>query len=280
MMYLLKRIQMGACLVVLVLIVGSCSSTKRMKKTVFIDNLSETEYMEKVFSNVAEWEAVTAKMSASLTLNGKKTGKFGGTLRIKRGEVVQISVSPFLGIEVGRAEISPDGLLIIDRMNKRYVEVSYDELEALTKVKMDYHILEALFLNEIFLPSKDKLTMRDLSSFQLNMAQPQVWLDVKKAKTFSYRFCTEAPEGLLKESCIGLAGTTYALSWKYDDFEPLGRHVFPAFMSVSFKGGNKPSDATFTLSRLSTNADWETRTKVSEKYQKIKLEELMKMLAK
>ena len=224
---IVKKLQLYICLVLLIGFLASCSSTKSVRKTDFIENLSEAEYMEKVLANTAGWEAITAKMQASLKLNGKSTGKFGGTLRIKRGEVIQLSIAPFLGIEVGRAEISPDGMLVIDRVNKRYVNVSFDELKALTNVALDFHILESLFLNEIFLPTKERLTARDLSSFTLNVVQPDVLLDVKKSKTFSYKFRTESPEGQLKETRIGLAGTDYALQWKYDDFHPLEQHQFP-----------------------------------------------------
>lgn len=275
-----RRISIYLCSMLLILLAASCSSTKSVKKADFIDNLSETEYMEKVLANSAGWEAVTAKMSASLRLNGKSTGKVSGTLRIKRGEVIQLSIAPFLGIEVGRAEISPDGMLVIDRVNKRYVKVSFDELKALANVDLDFHILEALFLNEVFLPGKEKLTVRDLSSFKLDVVQPEVLLDVKRSKAFQYRFRTEVPDGLLKESYIGLTGTAYALQWKYDNFQPLEQHQFPASMYVSFQGGKKPSDATFSLSRLSTNADWEAHTEVSKKYQKVELEEIIKMLVK
>ena len=110
---------------------------------------------------------LTAKMAATFTLNGKSTGRVNGTLRIKRGEVIQMSITPFLGIEVGRAEISPEGVLVIDRVNKRYVQVSFEQLKGLANVNLDYHILEALFLNEIFLPGKNKLSVRDLSAAEV-----------------------------------------------------------------------------------------------------------------
>lgn len=277
---MLKKIHLYGCLALFIACLASCSSTKSVKSSDFIDNLSETEYMERVLENSANWEAVTAKMSATLKLNGKSTGKVSGTLRIKRGEVIQMSIAPFLGIEVGRAEITPDGMLVIDRVNKRYVKVSFEELKALANVNLDFHILEALFLNEVFLPGKDKLSVRDLSSFKMNKNQPDVLLQVKKSKTFQYTFRTEAPEGLLKESHIGLTGTAYALQWKYDDFQPLEQHQFPSSMFVSFEGGSKPTNASFSLSRLSTNADWETHTEVSKKYQKVELEEIIKMLVK
>lgn len=264
----------------LLIFLASCSSTKNLKKTDALGSFSETAYMEKVLSYTQGWDAVTAKMSVSLKLDGKNTGKVNGTLRIKRGEVIQISLTPFLGIEVGRAEISPEGLLVIDRMNKRYVQVNFEELQARTHVNLSYPVLEALFLNEMFLPGKEKLTMRDKSLFDWTVASSEVVLNAKKTKTFNYQFRTEAPDGWLKQSHIGLTGTAYALNWMYDEFEPLEQSVFPTYMHVSFDGGKKPNTATFNLSRLSVNADWETHTEVSRKYQKVELEDVIKMLAK
>ena len=275
-----KRIYLYACLVLLIVLMASCSSTKSLKKSDFIGDLSEMEYLEKVVSNTADWNALTAKMTVDLNLNGKSTGKVGGTLRIKRGEVIQISLAPFLGIEVGRAEISPDGMLVIDRVNKRYVQISFDELRKLTNVNLDFHVLEALFLNEMFLPGKPYLTSRDKSLFDWDIEQARVILSAKKSKMFSYRFFTDAPEGRLMQSRIGLAGSAYALNWIYDKFEPLKESAFPTYMHVSFEGAKKPSDATFQLSRLTLQANWEAHTDVSKKYQKVELDELIKILVK
>lgn len=275
-----KRIYLYACLVLLIALVASCSSTKSLKKSDFIGDLSEMEYLEKVVSNTADWNALTAKMTVDLNLNGKSTGKVGGTLRIKRGEVIQISLAPFLGIEVGRAEISPDGMLVIDRVNKRYVQVSFDELRKLTNVNLDFHVLEALFLNEMFLPGKPYLTSRDKSLFDWDIEQAGVILSAKKSKMFSYRFFTDAPEGRLMQSRIALTGSAYTLNWNYDKFEPLKQSAFPTYMYVSFEGAKKPSDVTFQLSRLTLQANWEAHTDVSKKYQKVELDELIKILVK
>lgn len=275
-----KRIYLYACLVLLIALVASCSSTKSLKKSDFIGDLSEMEYLEKVVSNTTDWNALTAKMTVDLNLNGKSTGKVGGTLRIKRGEVIQISLAPFLGIEVGRAEISPDGMLVIDRVNKRYVQVSFDELRKLTNVNLDFHVLEALFLNEMFLPGKPYLTSRDKSLFDWDIEQAGVILSAKKSKMFSYRFFTDAPEGRLVQSRIALTGSAYTLNWNYDKFEPLKQSAFPTYMHVSFEGAKKPSDVTFQLSRLTLQANWEAHTDVSKKYQKVELDELIKILVK
>jgi hypothetical protein len=265
---------------VLVLAFFSCSSTKTLKKSHSIEGMTETEFVENAIENASGWEALTAKMSLTLDLGGKGETKVSGTLRIKKGEVVQLSIAPLLGIEVARAEISPDGILVIDRMNKRYVEVSFAEVKALAKADLDFHTLQALFLNELFLPGKGDLTARDASSFKVEPEAEGVWLNVKRAKRFGYHFLTEAPEALLKESYIGLNGTPYGLRWKYDDFRALERKQFPVDMELAFEGGRKPVKAALALSRLSTNGDWEARTEVSKKYEKVELEEILKILLK
>ena len=264
----------------MVAILASCSTTKSIKKSHSIEGMTETEFVENVIENAGGWKALTAKMSLSLDLEGKGETKVSGTLRIKKGEVIQMSIAPLLGIEVARAEISPDGILVLDRMNKRYVEVSFAELKALAKADLDFHTLQSLFLNELFLPGKDDLTARDASSFKVEQEAGGVWLNVKRAKRFGYHFLTEAPEALLKESYIGLNGTPYGLRWKYDDFRTLERKQFPVDMKLAFEGGKKPVEAVLALSRLSTNGDWEAHTEVSKKYEKVELEEILKILLK
>ena len=275
-----RRIFQLLGIVLMVALFASCSTTKSIKKSHSIEGMTETEFVENVIENAGGWNALTAKMSLSLDWEGKGETKVSGTLRIKKGEVVQLSIAPLLGIEVARAEISPNGILVIDRMNKRYVEVSFAEVKALAKADLDFHTLQALFLNELFLPGKGDLTARDASSFKVEPEAEGVWLNVKRAKRFGYHFLTEAPEALLKESYIGLNGTPYGLRWKYDDFRALERKQFPVDMKLAFEGGKKPVKAAFALSRLSTNGDWEARTEVSKKYKKVELEEILKLLLK
>ena len=273
-----KRLYHILGIAVLVLLLASCSSTQSLKKSQSIEGMTETEYVESVISHAGGWDAMTAKVALAIDWEGKGATKVNGTLRIKKGEVIQLSIAPLLGIEVARADISPDGVLVIDRMTKRYVEVSFAEVKALANADLDFHTLQALFLNELFLPGKDDLTSRDASSFRLEVGRDGGTLDVKKAKRFSYRFLTQAPEALLKESCIGLMNTPYRLKWEYAGFRPLDAKLFPSEMQVSFLGAKKPVKASFALSRLSTNADWDTHTEVSKRYEKVELEDILKLL--
>ena len=265
---------------VLVLAFSSCSSTKTLKKSHSIEGMTERAYVENVITNAGGWDALTGKMTLALDLGEKGVTKVNGMLRIKRNKVIQMSITPLLGIEVARVEISPDGVLVIDRMNKRYVKASFAEVMALASADLNFHTLQSLFMNELFLPGKNSVTIRDFSAYRIDVDVANVMLEVKKQKRFSYRFHTQAPEALLKETHIGLIGTPYGLKWKYDDFRLLEHKRFPMEMYVSFIGGKKPLEASFKLSRLSTESNWDAHTELSRKYKQVELEDILKLLLK
>ncbi len=100
----------------------------------------------------------TAKIHASVRLNGENIST-SGNLRMRLGEVIQVSLhDPILGIaEVARLEISPEAVLIIDRYNKRYVIMTYDEINAIARQSLDYSTVEYHFWQQALRTDTDEL---------------------------------------------------------------------------------------------------------------------------
>ena len=112
----MKRIIYLLLLVVVVL--AGCKSSKHLAT-------SETKTSTK---------APTSSYLASrlqLTIPGKKGSmSVGGTMKMKTHERVQISLlMPILRTEVARIEVTPDEVLLVDRMNKRFVRATKAELK-------------------------------------------------------------------------------------------------------------------------------------------------------
>ncbi len=89
--------------------------------------------------------AMTAKMKLNVDALGKSLS-VNGSLRMKRDEVVQLSLS-MLGFELGRLEFSPDDVLILDRYHKQYVRCGYDDISFLKSAGIDFYALQSLFWN-------------------------------------------------------------------------------------------------------------------------------------
>lgn len=244
-----------------------------------IGGLTGQAYIEKIIELSPEWKSLNGKVALNLDLGGKPM-KVTATFRLKRGESIQLLVAPLLGIEVARLEISPDGLLVLDRMNKRYVQVSFDEVSRWAHTELNYTILQSLFLNEVFLPDRTRLTPEDADAFNVTLDGDDAILSVKTARTLSYLFRTSATQGLLEESSIAVSGTPYVLNWRYSDFAELDNKLYPRQMKLDVGGVDKPVKLDMQFSRLSVNGEWESRTEVSSRYTRIGMEDIIKMLGK
>lgn len=265
---------------VMLSLVASCSSVKKATEAKVVDGMTETQYFDAVLAQTNHWPALTAKVALSLNWGGKSETKVNGTMRIKRDEVIQFSIAPFLGIEVARAEFSPDGVLVIDRLNKRYVQVSFAELKSLVRIDWDFHLLQSLFLNELFLPGRGELHAGNVSDFRLEQLPSGVWLEAKKTKPLQYRFQTQAPIGTLVKSCIDVPSTPYGMEWGYSEFKHYEGREFPMLMNLMIDGAKHPIKADFKFSRLNLNSDWESHSEVSDKYERVRLDDLIKILLK
>jgi hypothetical protein len=91
----------------------------------------------------------TSKVRVTITQEGKDVTT-NGNLRMRYGDVIQLTlVDPVLGIaEIGRLELSPDKVLIIDRVNKRYVDTNYEEFSALKSRNIDFNTIQEFFWQE------------------------------------------------------------------------------------------------------------------------------------
>ena len=91
----------------------------------------------------------TSKVRVIITQEGKDVTT-NGNLRMRYGDVIQLTlVDPLLGVaEIGRLELSPDKVLIIDRVNKRYVDTNYEEFSALKSRNIDFNTIQEFFWQE------------------------------------------------------------------------------------------------------------------------------------
>ena len=92
-----------------------------------------------------EETCVTAKVRLELSSNGKSTS-VGGMLRMKRNDVIQLSLVTFGVLEVARIEMTPEYFLLVDKMGRQYVKASYNDVSFLRDA--DFYTIQSYFWNE------------------------------------------------------------------------------------------------------------------------------------
>lgn len=100
----------------------------------------------------------------------------GGTMKMKSRERVQISLlMPIIRSELARIEITPDEILVVDRMNRRYVRATKEELNTLLSDNVQFSQLEKILKNASLPGGKTELSGKELGIPSLEKAKVQLY---------------------------------------------------------------------------------------------------------
>ena len=135
----LTRAQLPSLIVVCILLVLSgCKSSKKVETIVSGSAKAHNEFFEAMEEHSFRFNTMTARLNAEL--KGTKNNMSSRVdLKMVKDSAFQLSVQPFLGIEVFRAEFTVDSIKVVDRMNKRYVAERYADLKGQTPIEFNFY---------------------------------------------------------------------------------------------------------------------------------------------
>lgn len=93
--------------------------------------------------------ANVSKMSMAFDMNERKVN-VSATCRARKDSAIHLSVQPFMGIELFKAEFNRDSIHIFDKMNNRYYAVDYAFFSKRFGVDVDFYSLQALIFGQFF----------------------------------------------------------------------------------------------------------------------------------
>lgn len=161
----------------IIILLASCRSSKKAtSKTDDVTQPTTTitttpkDAEDDVPVMVADGTNFTSKVKVNIT-QGDKNISTTGTLRMRYGDVIQLTlVDPLIGIaELGRLELSPQKMLIIDRINKRYVDTPYDEFSAFKGNGIDFATIQDFFWKEAQRSDKLSYTIPAKTDIKLDL---------------------------------------------------------------------------------------------------------------
>ncbi len=151
--------------------------------------LSGCKTSRKATSSLGEPRYLSSKVQLTIP-NKDGSITVNGTMKLVSGERMQLSfLMPIIRSEIARLEITPDDVLVIDRMGKRYVQASRKELKDILPKKADFAHLEKMLFDaskpggktsltgkELGIPSleKGKIVLSDFSNKEISLTPTQV----------------------------------------------------------------------------------------------------------
>ena len=151
------RFAFALCLLVTV---SSCKTQKKVVAPIATDikpmvNKSVQDLQEKLDSCSFNSALVTAKASVTVVREGGEMN-FNISYRSKKDSVIWISVSPLLGIEVARLMITEDSVKILDKINNKYEVTSFESINKMLQMKVNFEIVQALLYGNFFAYKKNE----------------------------------------------------------------------------------------------------------------------------
>lgn len=284
-------------LIAAAMMIGACASNRKAVKegtdvttsATAVTNKTSTEEQKaaqtvvRLNQNRQTASGLRSKMSVRLAAGGKSASA-GGTLKMKRDEIIQLSITALGLFEVGRMELTPDYLFVQDRMNKQYVQVAWADIAPLRATGADFYTFQALFWNELFvLGSKGQPAADD---FRTTATTKQLTLTPKNQHTAvsqeALQFLVNISRSLLERAALTTtAGGNLTVTCDYADFQKLENKLFPTQINLAITAKAKRYSADITLSNPQADESMKNlTTKTPSGYKKVAFDDIIKQLVK
>lgn len=266
------------CIALCGMMIASCGSKKKAAveettETAIVDgaNVSLEKIVETVNANRQAEQYMTSKMNLTLS-SGSKNVNVGGSLKMKKNDVIQLSLVAFGVVEAGRMELTQDYFMLVDRIGHQYVKAAYKDIDFLKNNNIDFYTFQSLFWDELFLLG-DKGLSPENARYEKSVDSGVIKLVNKDSRHVTLTFLANAMTGLIKQSTFASKATgNNVLDWKYLGYTKLGKQEFPSKMQISVHAGPAPLNATIILSNVNSEDEWETRTQLNKRYEKVPIE--------
>lgn len=266
------------------LILWSCASKKKAvveNKPLTTEQLATKGFIDKVQENALSQKFITSKIKFSVETGAQKL-TLTGNLKMKRDDCIRLQLMAFGFVEAGRIELTPDYVLIMDRINKQYLKAPYVQVDFMRNNGLNFNTMQALFWNELSRPAKYSINKdampSDTAQYTMIESGDDMVINLEAGK-MQYSWLANRANGQIQMANMlyrdKLNNTTSQLNWDYEDFDDVNNKQFPKKSVITLTAPKKEVKLSMTLNYIKHETEWETRTEVSNKYREVTIDEIL-----
>ncbi len=259
------------------------NACKPRQKIVYSTSPVEDKAHNELFSDIItcefQYHTFTAKLNMNLT-NGSKSLSSKANIRIIKDNALQISVQPLFGVEMLRFYMNPDTVMVVDRMNKRYVMEPITSLKEFYPVGFDFYTMQSVFTNALFVSGKERPELHDYRKFKYTRTSDQCYyITAKDADSgIDYSFIVNGDDRITFTHLMQ-PQKKQSLQWGYHDFIFLNDLLFPSKMNVTLSSSSSKIDAELLFSDIAINEPIQLTMNVPVSYTRTSIDEILKIFS-
>ncbi len=255
-----------------------CKSKKQIVVAAPIENKVDAELFTDVINNQFNFKTFSSRLNLTLA-SGTKSLSSKANLKIIRDKAIQLSVQPLFGVEMVRLYADKDSLVLLDRMNKRYVKESVEDVKKVYPVGFDYRTLQSLLTNQLFVSGQTEVIYSDYEKFFTEQVSDMHYLlkSVDRESGIEYSFTIDGNDRIAS-TALKQPKEKYLLNWKYDDFVMETHKAFPHKMDVGLASAKRKVNVGLEFSGISFDEDFDLQISVPGSYTRTTIADIVKIL--
>ena len=265
-------------LILLLLFAASCKSSKETSP-IALPSMTVQERISSIIQSEIQYNDLSSNLK--LTIRPDKTRKeisVDAQLRIVRNEAIQISLRiPFLGSEAFRILVTPDRLLIVDRLNKQYLSETIQNIQAQTSFDFDFYSWEALLTNRLFIAGEKEINLTDYAGFRVREENFRAHVIYPDNRKILYEFESDYTHRIQNIRMEQKNGYSY-LHCNYSDWESTSNNrIFPMTLNLQLNTPSGIFDVNFSYKSVAINTTFAINYDIPDNYRQITLQQALQL---
>lgn len=244
----------------------SCSSTKKLA----VSNSSTSTQHEVI---AASFDPLTPQFSSwnigkckvSLTMNDRNY-TIPASLKIVKDSLIAFSFQPFLGIEMYRAELTPDSITLIDRGNHLYFSSSYDFFAKKWGVPIQFNDIQAVLTNDVLRNTTTPIPLTTTSDSLIE------WRAMRNSMQISYDI---SKANQLIQTSITLKDSPVLFQCTYNQFKALAQKLAPTHFQLLLSSNDRRAEMNLTYENINIDNTMHQKPFNTSRYQRVNLEQIL-----
>lgn len=235
--------------IVLLFLTASCKTKKNVvnNPSKVIDEKVATnktsENLRLLKSKDFSYSTLSLKAKADLSIDGNEMG-VSMNVRMKKDEVIWISITAIAGLEVARAMITPDSLLVLSRLEGTALKKPFSYIYNFANRQINFRMLQSVLTGN---------TITEFMAEPASLTQEEGAFTLKGEKiNLAY---TILFNNLLKPALVHLNDVKagQALKVDYANYQLVDAVLFPSTVKVNSMSGKRKVNIVFDFSKIERN---------------------------
>lgn len=250
----MRKLEIIICIAASLLLSG-CAAKKKAAKTekteVKTEKVHVVTIQEKVIGAQPDFQTVSAqKVRFSINYQQRQLSA-NGSITMVKDSILIISVQPLLGIELLRVEVTKTDMTVVDKMNKRYMQMSYDEVRQELGVPVRYDDLQALAMNRLFVANKPQNWLTE-NRLETESADGKTTLQFREGKV-KYKYIIDERLLIPLSLDLSMEGNSGTSRVEYNGHNLHDGILFASQIRIVYNGSDLQGEGIINLPNISFN---------------------------